>query len=629
MAVVKGNLKFVEALYKKGAFLNYQNAAGDTALTLSISSKHIDITKYLIEKGVNVNLQNIFGISSLHLAVMQNRSEIVEALIKAGSDLNMKDNQGYTPLCMASHPDIARMLIQNGAEVNPTKGACPPLIEAAKDDKLDIVEVLLKNKADIDAIYDGKTALLCAIKANNITIVKKLIFAGARLNLELYKTQPLVHAAVNDREEADYTDDMVECLLEHGVDVIEPDDENYSDYVNSLLDIAKFTDLLLKGKVDSQLFRGIIDDLDENMKIVSIYNFIFLRNEGKLTHFEIYNNLKEVYASLLNLESELSSIQAEATRGFIKSTLSRNIAAIIYNAVKSGLSENDNTTIFLELINEAFKKNIISEENYSNYIEQLDSTILLEGMVYEVVGLPKDNNPIILSFNNNYHEKFKELYKWLREDKNADLFRNLLKQYYNKITDNDTVEQAWNCLINLSAIEFKWDMKLLNDLLQLDVFRANGNISTEENKFKYKKAFIFHCAHPEYGDVNKFLEDEGYLQQIKDACLSEESDTYAAKTFIKLLTKSVLPASIKQKVNVILKEILTEKPELFMEEEFPMRIVKLESDNSLEPNSKKSVDSQDASNDKAEFLTLSEAQDTAIDVAIVDDGFLDVTGVTS
>lgn len=114
----------------------------------------------------------------LHNAVRTNNKELVNSLIKEDKELlNKKDRFGYTPLHLASrfnHIEIAKLLIDNGAEVNTQdKYGDTPLIDSTKNNFTSISKLLVCNKADV-LVEDkyGKKAFDYAQKLNNVYISK-------------------------------------------------------------------------------------------------------------------------------------------------------------------------------------------------------------------------------------------------------------------------------------------------------------------------------------------------------------------------------------------------------------------------------------------------------------------------
>jgi ankyrin repeat protein len=65
------------------------------------------------------------GRSALHYAALKNDPAEAAELLAGGSDPNLSDQAGFTPLHFAAQEgsvDVARILVNNGARVDPTNG---------------------------------------------------------------------------------------------------------------------------------------------------------------------------------------------------------------------------------------------------------------------------------------------------------------------------------------------------------------------------------------------------------------------------------------------------------------------------------------------------------------------------
>lgn len=123
--------------------------------------------------------------SEFRVAAGMGQIERVQSLLKQGADVNSRAPSagnvpaGGTALMLASarnHPEIVRLLISHGADVNQAdEGGGTPLIYAVWKGYKDIVALLLKNGTDIYAkTRDGRTPLSVAKQAGHTEIIKML-----------------------------------------------------------------------------------------------------------------------------------------------------------------------------------------------------------------------------------------------------------------------------------------------------------------------------------------------------------------------------------------------------------------------------------------------------------------------
>ena len=72
-----------------------------TGLMYAINDGHTDIARLLIENGANVNIQNDDGYTALMYATMMNNIDIVKLLLENGANVNIQNNRGSTALELA------------------------------------------------------------------------------------------------------------------------------------------------------------------------------------------------------------------------------------------------------------------------------------------------------------------------------------------------------------------------------------------------------------------------------------------------------------------------------------------------------------------------------------------------
>ena len=96
---------------------------GFTPLGLACYFGRFEVARYLVLKGADVNLpsNNGFGVYPIHSAAAGNYTEIARMLIENGAQVNVKQQAGTTPLHSAAQNgnlDLLILLLEKGAETN-------------------------------------------------------------------------------------------------------------------------------------------------------------------------------------------------------------------------------------------------------------------------------------------------------------------------------------------------------------------------------------------------------------------------------------------------------------------------------------------------------------------------------
>jgi ankyrin repeat protein len=156
------------------------------------------------------------GDYALHVAVKQGKAAVIDALLAAGADIEGRNNSGYTPLAVAASSggriDILRRLIAAGAEVNAEMNSGSTALSLASARSSGVaVDILLEAKADPDL----DKPLLNAVRYGRTDIIKKLVEAGAKTDLQDSDGHGLLHLAAQQGAE-----ETAALLLEkgHGID---------------------------------------------------------------------------------------------------------------------------------------------------------------------------------------------------------------------------------------------------------------------------------------------------------------------------------------------------------------------------------------------------------------------------
>ncbi|MBB3045911.1 ankyrin repeat protein [Litorivivens lipolytica] len=154
-AVIDRNDAFIDTYLAEGNDVDEPDGFGITALYQAVSQGDSYLSQKLLDAGADPNaVVGELGNRPLMAAVRasQNNAQLTSLLISAGADPNVADIYGFSPLKIAvgdDRPDVARLLIDAGADVNELTGDATPLMIAAQSKYSDMVRLLLARGADV------------------------------------------------------------------------------------------------------------------------------------------------------------------------------------------------------------------------------------------------------------------------------------------------------------------------------------------------------------------------------------------------------------------------------------------------------------------------------------------------
>ena len=98
--------------------------------------------------------------------------------------VTLLNSDGYTALTLAiyrNNNQVAKFLIENGADINGNSKMGTPLMAAIVKGNTEAAKLLIENKADVNAADEnGTTALIYASNFKNYDLVSLLVSAGAK-----------------------------------------------------------------------------------------------------------------------------------------------------------------------------------------------------------------------------------------------------------------------------------------------------------------------------------------------------------------------------------------------------------------------------------------------------------------
>lgn len=196
------------------------DTGGLTPLMYAVRSNCRDCVDVLIEHDVNLDKPDPDGVSPVLLAILNSNWDIAAKLIENGADVNQWDIYGQAPLIAAvgsrrdtgirphepqnkaSGLDIVRLLLENGANPNmqlfyrpakqrggPQSRGTTPLIRAAANADLEVMELLIEHGAEADRLQADRQSPVSALAgargpAENIEEgLRLLVEHGGEINI--------------------------------------------------------------------------------------------------------------------------------------------------------------------------------------------------------------------------------------------------------------------------------------------------------------------------------------------------------------------------------------------------------------------------------------------------------------
>jgi Raf kinase inhibitor-like YbhB/YbcL family protein len=213
-AASANRVEVMKLLLASGADANARSSSGMTALMVAAFGGYADAVRTLLASRANPNAKDTQGRTALMAAAASGDTSTLEALVAAGGDPTVGDAGGSTPLTYAAaeghaealavlrkrglepgagdltlaaagcHRDVVRSILADGVNVNGAEGDVVPLLSAAGDNCVEVVQMLLDRGAKVDAKdRNGRTALIRASQAGHLEMVRLLLQHGADINI--------------------------------------------------------------------------------------------------------------------------------------------------------------------------------------------------------------------------------------------------------------------------------------------------------------------------------------------------------------------------------------------------------------------------------------------------------------
>ena len=210
-----GDLNLMKFAVENGADVNKKDEEGRPAAYYALRTTYYyevrnnwtPLLDYLADNGANLAEVEIYDEPLIYFATQTAGAEALSMLINRGVSVNTADVSGKTPLFVVKTAEMAKILIDAGADVNYNSNhdvSPTPVFEFLEEsldvlrESSDILKLLIEAGADLEVRNSehGDTPLLVAIRYGYHRAALILIDAGANINAKNNGNEtPLLRAA--------------------------------------------------------------------------------------------------------------------------------------------------------------------------------------------------------------------------------------------------------------------------------------------------------------------------------------------------------------------------------------------------------------------------------------------------
>ncbi|KAH8172104.1 ankyrin repeats (3 copies) domain-containing protein [Sarocladium implicatum] len=193
LAVKREDAVVVKELVRRGAKPSVVDSHDGTALMIAAARGNLGLVKTLVEPGVALDARpsgRTQQKTALFLACERNHEDVARYLIESGANVDIPDMDSTTPLMVATAPDkdlgIARLLLGRANQwmKNSNGSGRTALLEAIANRHRDSIKLLLNPDGSALEVEDneGERPLIWALRNREEWIAEMLIRAGADAN---------------------------------------------------------------------------------------------------------------------------------------------------------------------------------------------------------------------------------------------------------------------------------------------------------------------------------------------------------------------------------------------------------------------------------------------------------------
>lgn len=218
MAFIYKCFEIAGYLLKNGAQISEAKSYHDPPLLTSCNCGNFEMVKMLCEHGANINQQSMRNQNALEAACNHGDIAIVQFLIDHGANVKMCDSNALTVASEKGYLEIAQLLLAHGADVRGGSPYKTPMQAACYGERIQVVELLLKNGAEVSVTAFGYGSTLNnACHTRNTDMVDLLLNAGLDVNAQTTAHGSALQFVCSSHLSVDLS--MVRLLLKRGARV--------------------------------------------------------------------------------------------------------------------------------------------------------------------------------------------------------------------------------------------------------------------------------------------------------------------------------------------------------------------------------------------------------------------------
>ncbi|KAL8780151.1 MAG: hypothetical protein Q9213_006606 [Squamulea squamosa] len=212
-------------LLHHNAFVNDRHHGGRRPLHEAAEVGDDTTTRILLEHGARPGLRDSRGLEPLHLACLYGSTKVAALLLDAGSAVDSADHNLHRPIHHLAQncddPYLARLLIDKGCDIDATTSQGYTALQlACISGNVSVLALLLYHGASLGSPRWLASPLNLAVRGGHLSVIQILLPNGVDVNaIDPVSHATISHLVIRAGSSAKKIQKMLELLLEHGMDI--------------------------------------------------------------------------------------------------------------------------------------------------------------------------------------------------------------------------------------------------------------------------------------------------------------------------------------------------------------------------------------------------------------------------